>query len=213
MENNMNTSMKLALAGAALLIGLGSSAAQAQILNVVRDSNDSVVRAALSGDCVRHNQVVDADYCGGGCAKAMSDAAAAAAAEAAFLAASKTVSIYFDFNKSVLTPEARNTLTTFANNVKASGNKITGVRVGGFADRIGTAAVNERISKQRADTVRSFLLNQGVANVYNVETVWFGNSKPKTDCSKTLRGQALLKCLQPDRRVDVQIDTKVPAQK
>ncbi|MCL2469267.1 MAG: OmpA family protein [Alphaproteobacteria bacterium] len=191
----MNTSVKLMLAGAALLIGLGSSAAEAQILNVVRDSNGNTVRAALSGDCVRHNQEVAADFCGGCWSKA-------------FFMGGESVSVYFDFNKAVLTADARQTLDAFVKSVKASGDKVTGVRVTGFADRIGTAAINERISKQRADAVRRYLLNKGVLRVHDVETVWFGDSQPATKCAKDLSRDALIKCLQPDRRVDVQIETK-----
>lgn len=185
----MKNSLKLVLAAAALIVGVGLSAANAKVLDVVLDSNGNPIHTA-SGDCLRANQEGGKSACPGG----------------AYDVARDTESVYFVFGQSGLTKEGKKTLDALVAKVKAKGGSVLGIRIAGFADRIGNAAANEKLSKKRADKVRRYLLSKGVANAQVVETRWFGDSVAATQCPKGLSKAKLIKCLQPDRRVDIEID-------
>lgn len=191
----MKNSLKLMLAGAALVVGMGLSSAQANTLDVVRDSNGTPIKTE-SGDCLRSNWENGVDSCG----------------QAAPKIVRETKSVYFAFAKSALTKDGKKALDALAADIKAKGN-VAGVRIAGFADRIGDAAANEKLSKKRADTVRKYLLSKGIVNAQVVETRWFGDSVPATKCPKGLSKAKLIKCLQPDRRVDVEVDFVAPEAK
>lgn len=188
----MKNSVKLLLAGAVLALGMGAAAAQAKTLDVVRDTNGTPIRAA-SGDCLRTNWENGAEEC--------------LVTPAAPQISRETKSVFFAFGKSSLTAEGKKALDALAADIKAKGTSVVGVRVAGFADRIGDAAKNEKLSKKRADNVRKYLISKGIVNAQVVETRWFGDSVASAKCPKNMPKAKLIKCLQPDRRVDVEVDT------
>ena len=69
--------------------------------------------------------------------------------------------ILFPTNGTTLSASAKNDLTKFAASLIQ--NPDTNVQIYGFTDDTGTLAVNERVSTGRADAVRNYLLNSGVA--------------------------------------------------
>ncbi len=70
--------------------------------------------------------------------------------------------ILFDFNKSNLSASAKKSLTQFATSLQ--NNPQTNVQIYGHTDNIGTRAANEKVSTQRAEEVRKYLVNSGVSN-------------------------------------------------
>lgn len=190
----MKNPFKIALACAALAFGLAASPVQASTNDVVHDTNGGKVKT-VAGDCVRTMWLNDHDACG-----------AAAPAAAPAKVQRDTKSVFFAFGKSALTAEAKGTLDALAADIKAKGADVTGVRVAGFADQMGDAATNEKLSKKRADAVRKYLVSKGIVTAQVVDTRWFGSSVPSTKCPKHLTRAKKIKCLQPDRRVDVEID-------
>ncbi|MGE4351383.1 MAG: OmpA family protein [Bdellovibrionales bacterium] len=195
----MKNSVKILLAGAIFALSLGATASQATSLDVVLDSNGTPV-ITRNDDCLRSNWLSDTDACKG-----------EEPAPAAPQVLTETKPIYFAFGRSSLTPAGKKALDAIAADITTRGAAVTSVRVAGFADRIGSATANEKLSKKRADRVRKYLVSKGVVNAQVVETRWFGDSVPSTTCDKGLSKAKLIKCLQPDRRVDVEIDM-VPAQ-
>ncbi len=177
----MKNSLKLALVLAALVFG-DASAAHAKSLSVIRDSNGNAIYAA-SGGCLYSNQEGNSGPCLG----------------------RGENSVYFDFGQSSLTKEGKKTLDALVTKIKGK-KSVKSVRIAGFADRIGKAAANEKLSKKRADKVRRYLLSKGVLNAHVVETRWFGDSVAASDCDKKMPKAALIKCLQPDRRVDIEVE-------
>lgn len=133
----------------------------------------------------------------------------------------------FAHNKSSLAeilPEGRNQLNALAAKLKAVTN-IEKVSISGHADitnGTGIAAYNDKLSLDRAITVREYLASQGV-DVKTVSVEGFGGKQPvKTDCpvpkgaARTTIGitqaratskdmDAFRACLLPNRRVDVEI--------
>lgn len=69
--------------------------------------------------------------------------------------------ILFNTNSSTLSATAKESLTKFAEEMKDLPD--TDITVYGHTDNTGTAAVNERVSKQRADAVSSHLQSKGIA--------------------------------------------------
>ena len=76
----------------------------------------------------------------------------------------------------------------------------------GHADRIGSAAYNQKLSEKRAASVKDYLVKKGIpAN--RVYTEGKGSKQPVTkpgEC-KGPKSAKVIACLQPDRRVDIEI--------
>lgn len=197
----MNHTFKLLLASAVMVLAV-SGAAQAVTLDVVRDSNGTPVKTT-GGDCLRSNWEGAAGACTG------EVEAPAPVAQKAM----DTKSVYFAFGKSQLTADGKKALDALAADIKAKGASVSSVRIAGYADRIGSATANEKLSKKRADAVRQYLVSKGVVNAQVVETRWFGDSVAATQCPKNLSKAKLIKCLQPDRRVDIEVETSTPVAK
>lgn len=69
--------------------------------------------------------------------------------------------ILFPTNGTTLSASARTDLSKFA--ASLINNPGTNVQIYGYTDDTGTLAVNERVANGRADAVRNYLLNSGVA--------------------------------------------------
>jgi len=76
--------------------------------------------------------------------------------------APKSYLVFFDFNKSDLTPQAREIVDTAAKN--ASANKVTQLTVTGHTDTVGSDAYNMRLSRRRAESVAAQLEKDGIAS-------------------------------------------------
>lgn len=71
----------------------------------------------------------------------------------------------------------------------------------GYTDRIGSDSYNQGLSQRRAESVRAYLVSQGVpAGAIRAEGR--GSSDPLVDCADGARGQ-LVACLAPNRRVEI----------
>jgi OmpA-OmpF porin, OOP family len=83
--------------------------------------------------------------------------------------------VYFDFDRSDLTPDAKPILQRAATDAKA-GN-VTRVQVTGHTDRAGPDNYNQRLSERRAQAVKAELISQGV-RADEIVTVGKGESEP-----------------------------------
>ena len=68
--------------------------------------------------------------------------------------------ILFATGKSVLSASAKNSLSKFA--ASLLNNPDTNVQIFGYTDNTGSMAANERVSNERADAVRTYLVNSGI---------------------------------------------------
>ena len=110
----------------------------------------------------------------------------------------------FEFNKAVLTQDARAKLD---NEVVAKLRDLKDVRyviVNGHADRLGSAQYNQRLSEKRADAVRAYLVSKGV-DAGKVETLGFGKTLPVKACPDQKDRKQLIACLADNRRVVVEV--------
>lgn len=103
--------------------------------------------------------------------------------------------ILFATNKSELSPAARESLTKFATSLKNSPD--TDITIYGHTDNTGSRAVNEKLSKERAEAVANFLVGQGISRS-RITTEGLAFDQPVADNS-TPAGRA------QNRRVEVYI--------
>jgi outer membrane protein OmpA-like peptidoglycan-associated protein len=119
----------------------------------------------------------------------------------------------FAFGKSdiaALQPEGRKALDGAVARI-AQHKAVSEVAVTGHTDRIGSAAVNQRLSLARANTVRDYLVAHGIsASVIHTDGV--GASQPVTHCPEG-ESREIIACLKPDRRVTIGVSTGVTAQR
>ncbi|HEX2198113.1 MAG TPA: OmpA family protein [Burkholderiales bacterium] len=112
----------------------------------------------------------------------------------------------FDFDKAVLTAEARKKLDDEIV-AKARDANVEHVQIDGHADRIGSHPYNQRLSERRADAVRAYLVSRGF-NASSMDSIGFGKTNPVKSCPGQLTAQtrkALIECLAPNRRVVVSL--------
>ena len=110
----------------------------------------------------------------------------------------------FDFNKATLRPEGKKKLDDVV--AKSQGLVLEVIIAVGHADRIGSAAYNQKLSEKRAAAVKDYVVSKGIpAN--RVYTEGKGSKQPvtKPDQCKGAKSAKVIACLQPDRRVDIEI--------
>lgn len=78
------------------------------------------------------------------------------------------------------------------------------VTVVGHTDSIGSPEQNIALSQARANTVRQIMIEAGV-NPAGIRAVGAGESAPVKTCDDTLPRDQLVDCLQPNRRVEIEI--------
>ena len=112
----------------------------------------------------------------------------------------------FDFNKATLRPTGKAKLDELASKLGAYTN-LESVAVTGHTDRIGSDAYNHKLSHRRATTVKDYLVAKGVDSS-KITAEGKGETQPVTKgCKGNKKTKKLIACLQPDRRVEVEIAT------
>jgi outer membrane protein OmpA-like peptidoglycan-associated protein len=110
----------------------------------------------------------------------------------------------FGFNKATLTPETRAKLDSDIVPKLRDFADIRHLNVNGHADRLGSAQYNQRLSEKRAEAVRAYLVSKG-ADAAKIETFGFGKTLPVKSCPDRNSRAALIECLAPNRRVQVEV--------
>ena len=87
-------------------------------------------------------------------------------------------------------------------NALDSNREIDNVVITGYSDRIGSEKYNQKLSEERAVAVKSYLMNKGV-NSNRLIAEGKGEANPVVVCTDKKRA-ALIECLAPNRRVEVE---------
>ncbi|MGJ7497989.1 OmpA family protein [Variovorax sp. RT4R15] len=112
----------------------------------------------------------------------------------------------FGFDAATIGPQGRVALDRFTSEL--AGTEFALIQVEGHTDRLGTAAYNQKLSERRAEAVKEYLVSSGRIDVAKVAAVGRGESAPVTrpgDCKGSAATTSLVACLQPDRRVVVEV--------
>jgi OOP family OmpA-OmpF porin len=111
----------------------------------------------------------------------------------------------FDFAKDTVRPAGKTALDEFA--AQLQGDHFKSITVTGHTDRIGSHDYNQALSARRAESVKAYLVQTGIPADKIVARGVDGDdpvTKPE-DCPGKERTPKLIACLQPDRRVDVEV--------
>jgi len=110
----------------------------------------------------------------------------------------------FAVNSDVLKPSAKDSLAGMAS--KLADMEYESVTVVGHTDPTGSVALNERLSRRRAEAVKRHLIELGVP-AEKISAQGVGSTIPVVDaqtCMSLPKGQRAA-CFQPDRRVDIEV--------
>lgn len=110
----------------------------------------------------------------------------------------------FAFDKAELQPEGKAMLDDFVRQLsRATYDTISAI---GHADRFGSADYNQMLSVRRANAVKDYLISRDIL-ASRIEAAGKGKSHPVSkagECAGTIRA-SVIACLQPDRRVDIEM--------
>ena len=112
----------------------------------------------------------------------------------------------FGFNQATLTPAGRAKLDKeVIQRASREYADIRAVTVSGHTDRLGARDYNQRLSERRAEAVRAYLVSRGM-DAAKVKGQGFGAAQPVKTCPDQKDRKALISCLAPNRRVDIEIN-------
>lgn len=114
--------------------------------------------------------------------------------------------VLFDFGQADLKPAAAVALDSAHAEIQSLGLDNFAIEVKGYTDRIGKDEPNLALSQRRAESVASYMTSKGVAPE-TITAVGYGKANPVTGstCDEVKGRQALIACLAPDRRVELQV--------
>lgn len=204
------------------VLGISTSAAFAQVPDndgYLFDTRGKVARSGfdLCWHTNRWTPAMAIEECDPDLVKKAAPAAPAAAAPAAPVAApapapkpvaekvTLAADALFDFDKAVLRAEGKAKLDELA--AKSKELNIEVILAVGHADRLGKAAYNQGLSERRAAAVKEYLVSKGI-DANRIDAAGKGSTQPVTkaeDCKGNKKTAKLVACLQPDRRVNIEV--------
>jgi OOP family OmpA-OmpF porin len=119
----------------------------------------------------------------------------------------------FDFDKATLRADQKKEIDRFLNLVNKGTKRdprptrVSAVVVSGHTDRLGSEKYNQKLSEQRAVTVKDYLVSKGVDQKL---IFWEGKGEstpvPVTKfCDNKMSRKQLIECLSPNRRVEIEV--------
>jgi outer membrane protein OmpA-like peptidoglycan-associated protein len=111
----------------------------------------------------------------------------------------------FAFGSAIVRPEGMHALDQFAKDLQ--GSTYNQIHVTGYTDRIGSEAYNQHLSELRAEAVKHYLAQTPGIDAAKIIAEGKGKSNPITkpgECGEK-RSAATIACLQPDRRVELEV--------
>lgn len=96
-------------------------------------------------------------------------------------------------------------LDAFARELVKNPGLWQGMVITGHTDQLGESAYNQRLGQQRADTIRHYLINHFGLPGDRIRTQSTGDTQAVKDCPDRQNMQKLKACLQPNRRVEINL--------
>lgn len=110
----------------------------------------------------------------------------------------------FAFDKADLKPEGKVMLDDLASQL--NGATYDTIVATGHTDRFGSNPYNQKLSERRAEVVKNYLIGKNV-QAAQINAAGKGETQPVTlaDACQGAKSAKVVACLQPDRRVDVEM--------
>lgn len=112
----------------------------------------------------------------------------------------------FEFDSARLSPEAPAAIDEKVIALLNAAERVDSLRVIGFADRLGSDAYNLKLSRERAEAVKRYMVSRGIP-AEAIFTEGRGEAEPQVQCDQKQR-KALIACLKPNRRVRIELATR-----
>jgi OOP family OmpA-OmpF porin len=112
----------------------------------------------------------------------------------------------FSFDQTHIGADGRAALDQFVTELQNT--DYTVIEVEGYTDRLGSTEYNQRLSEQRAETVKAYLVASGRVDPGKVSASGKGEDSPVTpadQCTSRRETKALIACLHADRRVEIEV--------
>jgi len=113
---------------------------------------------------------------------------------------------FFEFDSAQLMAAGERELDLLLASLR--GAQFDTINVVGYTDRLGRAQYNLDLSRRRAESVKAYLVETGRIPASKITTAGRNGSNPvttMTQCPGTVATAELKACLQPDRRVEVEV--------
>jgi outer membrane protein OmpA-like peptidoglycan-associated protein len=191
-----------------------TACAEVELVHAGNEFNQQQWRHAKPYVQIAEDLIGDAQKAAEACNPPPAPAAPAAASPAAPAPAAQPISasanVLFNFDKRDLAnvrPYTKDQLDSLIGQIKSSAITVNSIQLIGHADRLnstGNANYNVKLSQDRVETIRSYMVSQGVpANL--ISTAYKADSEQIQACTKAkFRNNAeLQECLLPNRRVEV----------
>lgn len=107
----------------------------------------------------------------------------------------------FAFDSAELISGATQRLDKLAETIKGW-NTTEDITLVGHTDHYGSTVYNQKLSEQRAEHIRQYLIGKGIA-AEKIQSSGAGATQPLLTCATTLPMQEQISCLQPNRRVEI----------
>ena len=109
----------------------------------------------------------------------------------------------FKFDTAQMLPAGQAKVQKLVNDIQTLGAQVQQIRVTGYTDYLGTEVYNNRLSLERAQTVSRYMKQLGLQIPVLVEGR--GEQNPVVSCKGKQATAQLIKCLQPNRRVTIEL--------
>jgi OOP family OmpA-OmpF porin len=112
----------------------------------------------------------------------------------------------FGFDKAVLTPQGKAAIDRDVLARLPEVGPVQLVTVSGHTDRLGSQQYNQALSERRAKAVKDYLVQKGIS-ADKIDVIGYGKTQPVpgVSCADSLGRKKLIECLEPHRRVVVEI--------
>ncbi|MFA6971989.1 MAG: outer membrane beta-barrel protein [Gallionella sp.] len=124
----------------------------------------------------------------------------------AVFSADSSADSLFDFGKADVKPSGKEAIDKFTTDLKGADFAV--ITVVGHTDRIGPHAYNMKLSTNRAEAVKAYMVESAGIPADKIEATGVDGSNPVTkpgECKGKKVTRALIACLAPDRRVEVEV--------